>query len=207
MIQLLLQPGPSAGAHLSRGEGGRTTDLNKFGRTPLHLAASKGHAAAAKVLASHGARSGGKGGCGEGKGGEGKRREAKRAILVADRFGWTPLHLAAANSHEPAVKVLFAAGSNGNAEDVEGRNPLQLAEAKGASKRVRDTLRNHEAAMTAAKRSGEKSRAAHAAGGGGRKSGAAKLGRSHFDHMPDPDRSDSSDGDGGDELLAWRRGK
>lgn len=85
---------------------------SKYGRTPLSLAAEKGHAAIAELL------------------------------LQADRvdpnfrdfeYGWTPLSWAAANGHDVIVKLLLdKAGVDPNPKDFEfGRTPLSWAAERG----------------------------------------------------------------------------
>ena len=59
---------------------------------------------------------------------------AMKALLAAganpnarNKWGWTPLHLAAENSDSPAVvRALLAAGANPRAKDKEGKLPVEL---------------------------------------------------------------------------------
>ena len=65
---------------------------------------------------------------------EARTEAAMKALLAAganpnarNKWGWTPLHLAAENSDSPAVvRALLAAGANPRAKDKEGKLPVEL---------------------------------------------------------------------------------
>ncbi|KAJ1548571.1 hypothetical protein HK405_002509 [Cladochytrium tenue] len=74
------------------------------GLTPLHWAADRGHAAAAKVLVGVGA-----------------------AVDARDAEGMTPLHYAALSEHSEIAAVLLAAGADRAAVADDGSTPVGLA--------------------------------------------------------------------------------
>ena len=83
---------------------------DKFGWTPLHLAAAKENASATvEVLLSQGAD-----------------------IHAKDKFGWTPLHSAASNNTYETAEILLNKGANVNATDNHGWTPLYWAARKNA---------------------------------------------------------------------------
>ncbi len=72
--------------------------------TPLHGAASSGHAGVARVLLGYGAD-----------------------LRARDRHGSTPLHLASSAGHVEVARVLYEYGADVTAQDYERRNPLHGA--------------------------------------------------------------------------------
>ncbi len=83
---------------------------DKFGWTPLHLAAAKENASATvEVLLNQGAD-----------------------IHAKDKFGWTPLHSAASNNTYETAEILLNKGANVNAKDNHGWTPLYWAARKNA---------------------------------------------------------------------------
>lgn len=52
----------------------------------------------------------------------------KGAIVEAqDRYGWSPISLAAMNGHKAVVQLLIEKGANIETKDKQGRTPLLLA--------------------------------------------------------------------------------
>ena len=83
---------------------------DKFGWTPLHLAATKENASTTvEVLLNQGAD-----------------------IHAKDKFGWTPLHSAASNNTYETAEILLDKGANVNAKDNHGWTPLYWAARKNA---------------------------------------------------------------------------
>ena len=82
---------------------------NKYGNTPLHLAAYEGHTAIAKALIDAGAN-----------------------MTATDEDGCTPLHYAACEGKLKTVQALLKAGSNPDTTNNEGYTPLHLAVIKGS---------------------------------------------------------------------------
>ena len=64
-------------------------------------------------------------------------------VNMKDRFGWTPLHVAALNSgFWSTAKLLIDRGADTNAGEECGRTPLQIAEQYGTEE-IADLLRKH----------------------------------------------------------------
>lgn len=78
--------------------------LQSDGRTPLHIAAEKGHRRIAMLLLGKGAKT-----------------------KVWDREGDTPLHLAVKNGNIKMVKLLVTAGAKITARNADGMRPLHMA--------------------------------------------------------------------------------
>ncbi|XP_054943598.1 ankyrin repeat domain-containing protein 6 isoform X1 [Physeter macrocephalus] len=83
---------------------GAKVAVTKHGRTPLHLAANKGHLSVVQILL--------KAGC---------------DLDVQDDAGDTALHIAAALNHKKVVKILLEAGADGTIVNNAGRTPLETA--------------------------------------------------------------------------------
>ena len=94
---------------------------DKYGRTPLFIAAHEGHKEIAELLL------------------------AKRADVNAKdgKYGWTPLHHAAVSGgHKEVAVLLIAKGADVNARDKDGKTPLDLA-TKEKKTETADLLRKH----------------------------------------------------------------
>ncbi|XP_046532189.1 ankyrin repeat domain-containing protein 6 isoform X13 [Equus quagga] len=83
---------------------GAKVAVTKHGRTPLHLAANKGHLSVVQILL--------KAGC---------------DLDVQDDAGDTALHVAAALNHKKVVKILLEAGADGTIVNNAGQTPLETA--------------------------------------------------------------------------------
>ncbi|XP_032265177.1 ankyrin repeat domain-containing protein 6 isoform X6 [Phoca vitulina] len=83
---------------------GAKVAVTKHGRTPLHLAANKGHLPVVQILL--------KAGC---------------DLDVQDDAGDTALHVAAALNHKKVVKILLEAGADGTIVNNAGQTPLETA--------------------------------------------------------------------------------
>ncbi|CAM9138483.1 unnamed protein product [Phaeothamnion confervicola] len=93
-----------------------------FGLTALHYAVWNGHIRCVEILCANSL-------------GRDKNGELKSALHLVSRKGWTPLHLAAAESIEGArcVPILVAFGAALDAIDFEERTPLNHAMQAGRS--------------------------------------------------------------------------
>lgn len=111
-------------------EGANIAIKNVRGRTPLHLAAEKGHEGAVRLLMEHGAT-------------------ADQAAGFLDRAGNTPLHSAAKNGHEAVVRVLLEMGVDCTITTKSGATPLHWA-AKMGHEAVVAALLENEAVVDAA---------------------------------------------------------
>uniref|UniRef100_A0A8C3GVI5 Ankyrin repeat domain 6 n=1 Tax=Corvus moneduloides TaxID=1196302 RepID=A0A8C3GVI5_CORMO len=83
---------------------GAKVAVTKHGRTPLHLAAHKGHLHVVQVLL--------KAGC---------------DLDIQDDAGDTALHVAAALNHKKVVKLLLEAGADASVVNNAGQTPLEVA--------------------------------------------------------------------------------
>ncbi|MGA9669286.1 MAG: ankyrin repeat domain-containing protein [Terracidiphilus sp.] len=93
----------------------------KYGQTPLHIAAFSDHADVAKLLIAD-----------------------KADVNAKANNGSTPLHLAAAKGNKDMVELLLASGADVNAVDHDGWSPLHSATTWG-HKDIEDLLRQHNA--------------------------------------------------------------
>jgi ankyrin repeat protein len=98
--------------------GGDKEARDKLGRTPLHIAAALGHAAAVGAMLRLGADK-------EAQSSEGQR----------------PLHLGAGMDSLPAVEALLHAGAEKEARDINGLTPLHWAASEGAASTAEALLR------------------------------------------------------------------
>ena len=142
--------------------GDRATFVSKLvnrpdtdGRVPLHYASCYGHRAVAEVLLGAGADA-------TASDSDGftslhfacrwDRLEVadylvwlKTIVIDArDRWGQTPLHLAAAAGHTKLVDLLLWKGANLDAVDEKGRRPRDLAEAAHNNEEAAHHLRHHD---------------------------------------------------------------
>ena len=95
--------------HLAEGADVNAKSDYRYGGTPLHYAAGKGHKELVELLI------------------------AKGASLRAKALwkGLTPLHEAASNGHREITELLIAKGADVNAKDDDGLTPLDAAEEVG----------------------------------------------------------------------------
>lgn len=141
LISLLLLPLGKEGVDL----------LTSGKRTPLHYAASKGHAGIVASLLKAGADAAAVDGTGatplhRAAGGAGsldvvrllldyedESKKKKVKIDARDRWGRTPLHAAAAAGRSGAALLLVSRGASVEAEDSERQTPLDVAAAEGGA--------------------------------------------------------------------------
>lgn len=83
---------------------------DKFGGTPLHVAAAFGHKEVAEFLLANGAD-----------------------INATMEFDVTPLHLAAGYGYKDVAELLLAKGADANARNKYGQTPLDVALCKNQS--------------------------------------------------------------------------
>eukprot|EP00941_MAST-03F_sp_MAST-3F-sp1_P002665 g2665.t1 len=180
MLELLMRPGPRVSVRNKESrEGAKLNSTTKLGRTPLHLAAAKGHAVAVNCLVKD-------------------RRFG--TLNMQDEFGWTALHLAAANNSEPTIKCLYKAGADTKLCDKEGRTAFDLACEKNVNARVLKTMKAHNRAMETKHGETKVSKTS--------RNRNRRTQNEREAHKVDPDRDDGMDADEeDDDLLAFRRGK
>ena len=94
-------------ARLILNHGANVNAVNTQGSTALHDACEMGATAAVQLLAAE--------------------FGANLNMQTTDRFGFTPLHLAATHGRLAAVHILLTAGAALDIEDKNGRTPAQLA--------------------------------------------------------------------------------
>lgn len=132
-------------------QGADPSATNKWGQTPLHLAAKAGHAAVAKQLLDQGAHVDAKDdlGCtplhGVGSAEVAELLLAGAAYVNAkDSFGYTPLVDASMDGNVEVVKLLLTNGAEVNVVDGAGYTPILWAVASGKME-IADILRKHGA--------------------------------------------------------------
>jgi ankyrin repeat protein len=94
------------------------------GRTPLHLAALRGHRPVAESMLASGA-----------------------SVDASDQYGLTPLHLAALRGHQSIAELLLASGAYIDAKGKSGTTPLRLAVQEGHMAIV-ELMKEHEPEYT-----------------------------------------------------------
>ncbi|KAL7624231.1 hypothetical protein AAE478_005790 [Parahypoxylon ruwenzoriense] len=102
VVNMLMSPPPDRKGFVCEFNGGGKHRDYYEERAPIHWAAMEGHLDVAEAL--------------------------RDDINLKDRFGWTPLHLAALYGHEKVVEFCIRqAGTEKDQQDYEQRTPLQLA--------------------------------------------------------------------------------
>jgi ankyrin repeat protein len=117
LCRLLLNP-PAAATDVTpglRAESAASADRRGF--TPLHYAASWGHAGAMAALLDS---------C-TAAGSDAAAAAAARLVSAVDREGLTPLHCASMEGREDAAALLLLRGASASAADHRGRNPVDVA--------------------------------------------------------------------------------
>ena len=97
---------------------------NSDGRTPLHIAATRGNSSLIQILVT----------------------EMQANALARDKKGNTPFHLAFLNGHPHVVRALISCGRvECNVQNKEGKTPLHIAAAKGYSSLIQPLIAEMQA--------------------------------------------------------------
>jgi len=134
------------------------TKYDKYGATPLHVAAEKGHKEVADLLLANKAEVNAKittGATPLHMAAFSGRKELVE-LLLANKAevdtkandGWTPLHVAAEKGHKEVVELLLANKAEVNAQTNDGWTPLHVAAQKGR-KEVAELLLANQAEVNA----------------------------------------------------------
>ena len=117
-----------------------------YEETPMHAAASAGHADILSLLLEHDANLNGQGFNRQTplhRALRFRKVEAGQCLLdrgadvnARDVYGWTPLHLAARSKSVQAVRLLLEHGVDVNARDIFGETPSELARRYGGRQEV-----------------------------------------------------------------------